>query len=414
MNQTASHDAPAGRAAETTQRERLPLGQILLLAALTATLPASIDGMSPALPAVAGALAVDPRLASSAMSAFVISFALAQLVGGMLADALGRRPVVLGGLVIFTLAGLLAANAPSFTWLLAARALQGLGAAAAVLLARTIVRDQLPREAAARALALIGIFFALTPVVAPLLSGALVAFGGWRAPLLAMSALGVVVGVASLLRLPETLPVEKRLPLDPGGLVRSLGRLAGSPALMVYVLGNAFAYSGILLFSSAAPQVIIDHLGIPAATYALLFAVSTTGFMAGNALSFRLLRAHGVDGTLRIGVVVQLAGPLVMIATTAVWPGAWAALILPQMIYTLGWGVVQPQAQAGALSTHPESIGQSSALLGFGQLAIAGVIVAIFARTTSGTSLSLALGMALCGVLALVCAWGLIGRVREG
>lgn len=390
----------------------MPLGQIVLLAALTATLPASIDGLSPALPAIATALATDAAHVSAAMSAFVISFAIAQLIGGMLADALGRRPVILGGLVIFTLAGLLAASATSFTMLLAARALQGFGAAAAVLLARTIVRDQLPREAAARALALIGMLFGSVPILAPLISGALVAFGGWRAPFLAMAALGLAVGVASLHRLPETLAPERRQPFDLRGLARSLGHLSRSHALMAYVLGNAFAYSGILLFSSAAPQVIIGHMGHPAATYALLLSLSTLGFMAGNAAAFRLVQRRGVDATLRIGVLFQLAGPLVMLAATHVFPVAWPALILPQILYTFGWGIVQPQAQAGALSTHPESIGQASALLGFGQLAIAGIIVAIFSRLTEGASFTLALGMALCGTLAAACGWLMVGRTR--
>lgn len=403
-----------GSGAPEPARETLPLGQIILLAALTATLPASLDGLSPALPAVGAALATQAAHVPAAMSAFVISFAIAQLAGGMLADALGRRPVVLAGLLVYTAGGLLCALATSFPLLLAARALQGLGAAAAVLLARTIVRDQLPREAAGRALALIGIFFAMTPILAPLVGGALVALAGWRAPFLAMAALGAVVGLASLRRLPETLAPDRRLPLDPAALLRSLAGLAASRALMAYVLANAFAYSGILLFSAAAPQVIIGHMGFPAPTYAVLFALSTLGFIAGNALSFRLVARIGVDATLRLGALFLLAGPLVMIATAQAWPAHWAALVLPQIIYTFGWGVVQPQAQAGALSTHPQSIGQASALLGFMQLAIAGLVVAAFSRIAGGLSLPLAIGMALCGGLALLGAWGLIGRTREG
>jgi DHA1 family bicyclomycin/chloramphenicol resistance-like MFS transporter len=408
QSEKAAPPPPSG--ADAAAEARLPLGQIVLLAALTATLPASIDGLSPALPAIAGALGVEATRVSTAMSAFVISFAIAQLIGGMLADALGRRPVILGGLVIYIGGGLLAANAASFPMLLAARACQGLGAAGAVLLARTIVRDLLPREAAARALALIGMLFGLVPILAPLISGVLVSLGGWRAPFLAMAALGVAVGAASLLRLPETLAPHARAPLDPAGLMRSLARLTASRALMTYVLANAFAYSGILLFSSAAPQVIVGHMGFPAATYAMLLALSTLGFMAGNFASFRLVRRRGVDMTLRLGTLSLLAGPALMLAATRAWPEAWPALILPQMLYTFGWGVVQPQAQAGALSTHPESIGQASALLGFGQLAIAGLIVALYSQATTGLAPALALGMASCGVLALAMAWGLVGR----
>ncbi|MBN8831089.1 MAG: multidrug effflux MFS transporter, partial [Sphingomonadales bacterium] len=382
--------------------EKLPLGQVILLAALTATLPASLDGLSPALPAIAQGLSTDAAHVSAAISAFVILFALAQLAGGMLADALGRRPVVLGGLVIYVAGSIGAAYAPNFELLLVARAFQGLGTAAAVMLARTIVLDQLPREAAAQALALIGIFFSLTPIIVPLVRGALVALAGWRAPLLAMGALGVVVGIASLYRLPETLARHDRLPFDPGALLRSLAHLARSRPLMAYVLANAFAYSGILLFSAAAAQVIIGHMGVEVGIYALLFSLSTAGFMAGNAVSYRLVRRRGLDGTLRAGLLFLGLGPLLMILASQAWPQAWAALILPQILYSLGWGIVQPQAQAGALSTHPESIGQCSSLLGFVQLAIGGAIVAVFSRVTAGTSLALALGMAFCGFTALL------------
>ncbi len=388
------------------------MGQIILLAALTAILPASTDGLSPALPALAGVLEVEATRTSTAMSAFVIAFALAQLVGGMLADALGRRPVVLGGLVIYALASLLGACAPDYETLLAARTLQGLGAAMAVLLARTIVRDRLPRESAAQALALIGLLFGLVPILAPLVSGALVELGGARAPFVAMAVLALIVGFASLTRLPETLAADQRVPLDPAGLLRSLAELLRSPALMAYVSANGFAYSGILLFSAAAPQVIIGHLGFAASAFALLLALSTLGFMAGNAVSMRMVRGHGVDRTARLGTVSLLAGPVLMIASTHAFPGAWAALILPQMFYTFGWGMVQPQMQAGALSTHPGRIGQASALIGFFQLAIAGLVVAIFSRLTDGLPLSLALGMAACGSVALLIAWSFVGRVK--
>lgn len=377
-------------------------------------MPASIDGFSPALPAIANALATDVAHVSAAISAFVISFAIAQLLGGMLADALGRRPVVLAGLGIFIAGSLLSAFAPSFIMLLLARILQGLGAAAAVLLARTIVRDQLPREAAARALALIGIFFSMTPIVAPLLSGVLVMFGGWRAPLIAMAVMGGIIWVISLLRLPETLPPEKRLPFDAPDLLRSLSHLARSRALMAYVIANAFAYSGILLFSAAAPQVMIGTLAVPAVAYATLFALSSIGFLCGSGASFRLARSLGVDATLRFGVPFLLAGPLCMLMIALCWPNAWAAMVFTQFVYTFGWGLVQPQAQAGALSAHPEAIGQASSLIGFVQLAIAGGVVAVFAWVTDGAPHTLAAGMILCGGAALVWTWASIRPLRAG
>lgn len=390
----------------------LPRSLLLLVAALTALLPLSIEGMSPVLPAVGAALDVSRADVAGAMSAFVITFAAAQLFCGMLADAVGRRPVIYGGLILYIVASLIGAGATSFVMVLTARALQGLGCAAVALLARTIVRDLLERTDAARTLALVGAIYGPVPSLAPLLSGLLVTMFSWRAPLLAMAVLCALVVLACLRFLPETLRIEQRLPLNPGGVMRSLGNLARSKALLAFVFANAFAYSVLFMFTTGAPQVIVGRLGESAGHYAIMLAISTTGFIVGCIASNRMIRTHSLEATLRIGTLIQIGAGVTMVIATWAFPGTWEALVLPEILYTVGWGVVQPQMQAGALSLHPRAIGQASALLGFGQLAIAGVIVALFARVTTGSSLSLALGMMVCAVMATLCVWAMIGRGR--
>lgn len=392
---------------------QLPRSLLLLIAALTALLPMSTDGMSPDLPALGVGLAVPMADVAAVMSAFVIAFAAAQLLCGALADAVGRRPVILGGLILYIVASVIGATARDFTIVVAARALQGLGCAAAVLLARTIVRDLLDRMGAARVLGIIGAIFGPVPILAPLLSGGLVTLFGWRAPLLGMGILCALVAIASVRLLPETLRPEHRQPLHPWHVICSIGRLARSRPLLAYVFGNAFSFTGILLFSAAAPQVIIGHMGQSTGQFAMLLSLSTAGFVIGSFVSSRIVHRFALEGTLRIGTVLQASGTLLMIVTTSVAPESWAALVLPQIIFTFGWGFVQPQMQAGALSLHPRAIGQSSALLGFVQLSIAGIIVALFARLTDGDARSLAFGMAACAVTGLVIAWTLIGRARE-
>jgi DHA1 family bicyclomycin/chloramphenicol resistance-like MFS transporter len=251
------------------------------------------------------------------------------------------------------------------------------------------------------------------PTLAPLLSGGLVMLFGWRASLLAMGILCAIVGLASLRILPETLRADKRLPLNPGDVLRSLGSIARSKALLAFVFGNAFAYSVLFMFSTGAPQVIVGRFGETAGHYALMLALSTLGFVFGSLASNRMIRTHTLEATLRIGTVIQLGAGIAMVLATWALPNSWAALVLPEIVYTFGWGVVQPQMQAGALSLHPRAIGQASALLGFGQLAIAGIIVALFAQVTTGSALSLALGMMFCASVAVLCAWGLVGRVRD-
>ncbi|MBT2187890.1 MFS transporter [Sphingobium nicotianae] len=393
--------------------QHLPRALLLLVAALTAILPLSIEGMSPVLPSLTSDLAVPRADVAAAMSAFVIAFAAAQLFCGMLADAVGRRPVIYAGLILYIAASLIGASAHDFVVVVTARVLQGLGCAALALLARTIVRDLLDRADAARTLALVGAIYGPVPTLAPLLSGGLVMLFGWRAPLLSMGVICAIVALASLRILPETLSPERRLPLNPGGVLRSLGGLARSKALLAFVFGNAFAYSVLFMFSTGAPQVIVGRLGETAGHYSIMLAISTLGFVFGSLLSNRMIRTHSLEAALRFGTVIQVSAGIVMIAATALWPGAWEALVVPEIFYTFGWGVVQPQMQAGALSLHPRAIGQASALLGFGQLAVAGVIAAGFARLTTGSALSLAIGMAFCAGMALLCAWVFIGRMRE-
>ncbi len=390
----------------------LPRSLLFLAAALTAILPMSIEGMSPSLPALGAGLSVARADVAVAMSVFVIAFAAAQLFCGMLADAVGRRPVIFAGLGLYIAASLLGASANDFSMVLVARALQGLGCAAVVLLARTIVRDLLDRTDAARALALVGALYGPVPILTPLISGGLVMLFGWRAPLLAMGVICAIVALFSLRSLPETLRPDHRLPLNPRGVARSLLQLARSRPLLMFVFGNAFAYSGLFVFSTVAPQVIVGRFGESAGHYAMMLALSTTGFIIGSILSNRMVRSHSLEATVQLGTLVQVCATLAMIAGTWAAPDSWAALVLPEILYTTGWGIVQPQMQAGALSLHPRAIGGASALLGFGQLAIAGILVAILARLTTGSSLSLALGMLFCSCMAFLCAWVFIARLK--
>ena len=396
-----------------TPADHLPRNLLILLSALTAMLPATVECFSPMLQAAGTALATRPGHASVAMSAFVIAFAGAQLFGGALGDALGRRPVIIGGLILYIAACVGASASGSFTLFLAFCALMGLGCAAAVLLARTIVRDLLDRIPAAKALATMGMIYGPVPILSPLLSGALVSLFGWRVPLLVLGALTAIILLMTLRSLPETLKPALRMPLHPVTVLRSFGRLARSGPLLAYVVGNAFAYSGIFIFASSAPQVIIQTMGNSAGHYSMMLALSTFGFMLGNMISRRLVHRFLIEGTLRIGAVFLLVGGVASICTTHIWPLAWAALVLPQLVYATGWGVVQPQMQAGALSLHPRAIGQASALIGFAQLSIAGAIVAVFSRITDGSADALSLGTLMCGVVAALFAWALIGRVKD-
>jgi DHA1 family bicyclomycin/chloramphenicol resistance-like MFS transporter len=379
----------------------LPLGFLLMLAGLTALLPASIDGFGPALPAVATTLHTSGGWAQAAMSLFVLAFAAGQILCGMLSDRFGRRPVVTGGLALFAAGGFAGALAPSIGLLIAARVLQGAGASAAVLLGRTIVRDILDREHAGRALALIGIFVGIVPVAAPLISGSLVSLVGWRAPLVALAGVGLLLLLICAWRLPETLRERDLQAMSHGGLARAARTMFGSPRYIGYVGSLAFAYAGILLYGSTASLVLVRHMGISTIHYSLLYALSTSGFIAGNFLSSQLVIRRGVDRTLGLGILLLVAGGGLMAVGTMLTPRHWAAVVVPMIVYCCGWGVSQPQMQAGALSLFPQLIGRSSALLGFAQLATGAIVVALFGQFGHESASRLGLAMAGCGLAAM-------------
>lgn len=270
---------------------------LLLLSALVAFGPLSIDMYLPSLPAIAADLGASDAQVQRSISGFLVGFCVGMLFYGPLSDRFGRRPVLLAGIALYLFSSLACALADSAGQLVLLRVLQALGGGAASVLARAMVRDLYPLGEAARMLALMHMVTMLAPLAAPLLGGYLMLWAGWRA-LFVVLALFAGLCLLAVWRVAESHPPERR----GGSLAQAFlayGRLLGDRRALGYVLCMGLAFAGMFAYISAAPFVFIEHFGVRAERFGWFFGLNILGVMLATWCSARLVRRHGPRPLLR-------------------------------------------------------------------------------------------------------------------
>ncbi|HPD91381.1 MAG: multidrug effflux MFS transporter [Rhodobacter sp.] len=361
----------------------------LLLAALTACGLMALTAYAPALPRIVTDLHAPPARVQLTMSLYFLIFATGQLLGGPLSDRLGRRPVALGGMALFATGSLIGATAGSLESLLAGRMLQALGGAAGAMLARAIIKDVFPADQVARALTQVVMISALVPIVAPVLGGYLADWLGWRSILWVLGAYGTAVFAALALLYRETAPPGARRPL--GAYPRIYRGLIGNRAFMGYTL-NAGAFAvAYFSFLSGMPIALTAATGMGTAEFGRWFALMPAAYLAGNALSSRLLRVHDAARMLRAGSLVSTTGAAAMLACWAVFPPGPAAVFLPALLLTAGHGMAMNSATALSMNSAPDSPGTAAALMGAINMACAGLGTLLVATPSVGAVVAIVL-----------------------
>ncbi|MGE0254403.1 MAG: multidrug effflux MFS transporter [Alphaproteobacteria bacterium] len=370
MSEPVSPFAGTGTVAAPPLR---PSAMALLVAMLFASQMA-ITAFLPALPAIAVAFAMDTGHVAVIIPAFLGAFAVAQLVLGPLADALGRRLILLSGVGLFAAASFVCAVAPSIEVLVAARIAQGAGACTLIVLSRAIVRDTAQGASAARALAYLSMAMGVGPAIAPLLGGTLVESAGWRSIFYATGAVGLLVMLSAALLLPETLPASARRPARFGPLAHAYLDLLGYRAYMGYALAIGLTNAIFHSFVSGAPTVLISLKGVPPQQFGLYLMTIPIGFIATTLVVSRLVPRFGIDRLIWIGggFLVAGAGGILVLALA----GADAPLaIVPFMIlHSIGSGFSVSTGLAGAMNAVPPALaGTAAALAGFFQMALSAI-----------------------------------------
>jgi len=381
-------------------------GMWAVITVLVAFGPLSTDMYLPALPAIGADLDATVAETQLTLSAFLIGFALAQLVYGPLSDRFGRRPVILGGVAIYLVASAACALADTIEALIAARFAQALGACAGPVLGRAVVRDLFGREGAAKALAYIGTAMGLIPAVAPILGGLVTEWLGWRANFAILVGIGVllVLGVTALLH--ETNRHRDPGALDPAQLGRNYLSLLRSREYAGYVLAVASSYAALFCFLSGSPFVLIEYFGVAPTVFGYYFAAVVVGYMAGTVLTARLTGRLGVERMLRSGAVLGVFGAGTMEALSLAGVDHVWAVVGPMVVVMASVGIVLPSGMAGAVGPFPRMAGVASAGLGFVQMmggALAGAAVGAFHDGTPASMIGTMLAVTLIGLA--VFAW---------
>ncbi|TLX58511.1 MFS transporter [Stutzerimonas nosocomialis] len=379
----------------------LPSRQLLaLVMLLTALGEASTQLIVPSLGAVEAALRARPGAGVHALSAFVAAFGLGQLLLGPLSDRIGRRPVLIGGLLTYLLgtgAMLLAGSLGEF---IGARVLQGLGACACMVLARTTVRDVWKAEAGpALAKSVIGMLSAV--MFALMLGGLLHAYGGWRAPIVAslLLGLGALAAVVWLMR-------ESNLQPDPraghlGSLARDYADLLRSPGFPSLVFAIAGTYGAMFAVIAGSSAVYVGRLQLSPAQYGLTFGSIVVGLVAGAYYTQRTIARLGPRRLVARGLLLVASGALLSLLIHQLFGLSVAGLSLPQLLVTLGGGMVLPASIAGAVIPNAHRAGLAAGFMGFAQMlgaTCSGLLLSALADGGAEPMLRVSLGFALAGL----------------
>lgn len=378
------------------------LAMTAVLAMLTALGPLSTDFYLPSLPDIVRVMETDVAGAQTTLSAFLFGFAGGQILWGPLSDRLGRRPVLLTGLALFTLATLACALAPSIEALTVARAVQALGASGPIVLGRAMVRDLYEGPRAGRELARMGMIMGLVPAVAPVLGGVLQQAFGWRSTFVASLAFAAVLAVVVGLLLPETLKARSREPLSLLAIIKGFGTLLQNRAYRVYVGLTALAYGGLFAFISGSSFVLIGIHGLTPAQYGLSFGFGVLGFILGTILAQRLVGRRGMDGVIALGVACLAGGGLAMLLCVLTGFAGPFGVIVPMALYACGVGLTMPQAQASAMMPFPDRAGAASSFTGLCQMLFSACVGLLVGHALKSGALPLPLVMSAIGVAALV------------
>ncbi len=368
----------------------------LFLAATLGILSSAI--YVPAIPAIARSFGVSVAAVELTFAAYLLAFASSMLVLGPLSDRCGRRPVLFIGLAVFVAGNALAATSPDIGTLIAARVIQGLGAASGIVVGRATIRDLYSREEAAKVFAGLGLVMTFLQGSAPILGGRVLVAWGWRAEFALMMIFAAAACALAIAVFPETIRKGTRAG---EGFVRSYLELAKKRGFVVYALAAAGAHAGFHVFSAGAPALLIVHFGIAPQDYGLYAALPAVGFIAGSFLSNRLACRFGIDRLIGLGCAVLVPAGMLMLAFACFGIGGALGIVLPMMLFCCGSGLVTPNAIAGSLSADCGKAGAASSLLSFVQMAGAGGATAGLAFATKGSGLLLAAIIAVLGLVAL-------------
>lgn len=385
----------------------------LLLGALVAIAPLAMDIYLPSMPAMTRSLAATPEQVQLTISVYMFGWGAAQLFAGPMSDRFGRKPALIGGLVVFTLASIACALSTQIGTLVASRFVQAVAMATVVVVPRAIVRDLYEGDRAAHTLSTMMLVLSVAPVAAPILGAELHLRFGWQASFVLVAVYGAIALAAVLFALPETLARS-----DPAAL--KLRRMFGnwtlalrSRRLVGFLLINAFATCGLFAFLAGSAFVFVDALESGERGYAFYFGVVMLGNFIGAWLARRIVIRIGLERVIARGTVLLVIAGVSMAALAWIGVRHPLAVTLPMLAFMLAYMWTVPQSTAGALTPFPEIAGSIASLMSFTQFVVAAGFAYVVGVAYDGTPRPMATAIAVASLAALASYRGLVATAHR-
>jgi MFS transporter, DHA1 family, multidrug resistance protein len=384
--------------------------RILLLGAIIALAPMSIDLYLPALPTLQQALGGTAAQGQLTLSVYFLGLAMGQLIYGPVSDRIGRRKPLYFGLALYALAALGCTLATDINSLIALRFLQALGGCAGMVIVRAVVRDLYTPQEMARVLSMLLLVMGVAPILAPLIgSWVFVAFG-WQAVFGVLVAYGLACLIMAAKYLPETLarPGEA---LEFMRVLKGYGRLLRHRRFMGYALSGGIAQASLFAYIAVSSFVFIDFYALSPTQYGLLFGVNAFGLILGSQINNWMLTRYRAERVLRSALIAYSSFGVVLALVVITGLGGLPGVLIPLWCCIASLGFTFPNSTAAAMAPFGDRAGMAAALLGTLQYGLAAIASGLVASLHDGTALAMALAIAACGLISVIVLRVLTGKL---
>ncbi len=384
-----------------TTRPHSSFSIVFILGLLAMLMPLSIDMYLPALPVIAEQFGVPAGSAQMTLSTYILGFALGQLLYGPMADSLGRKPVVLGGTLVFAGAAAACAMAQSIDHLIVMRFFHGLAAAAASVVINALMRDIYPKEEFSRMMSFVMLVTTVAPLVAPMVGGAVLVWFSWHAIFWLLALAALLASAMIFFFIKETLPAEHRQKFHIRTTLGNFASLFRHKRVLSYMLASGFSFAGMFSFLSAGPFVYIELNHVSPQHFGYYFALNVVFIFVLTMINSRFVRWVGALNMFRIGLWIQFVMAVWMVVTAFFDVGFWT-LVIGIAAFVGCISIVSSNAMAVILDEFPHMAGTASSLAGTFRFGIGAIVGALLSLATFTTAWPMLWSIALCATCSIL------------
>ncbi len=374
---------------------------VFILGLLAMLMPLSIDMYLPALPVISAQFGVPAGSAQMTLSTYILGFALGQLFYGPMADSLGRKPVILGGTLIFAAAAVACALAQSIDQLIVMRLFHGLAAAAASVVINALMRDIYPKEEFSRMMSFVMLVTTIAPLVAPMAGGAVLVWFSWHAIFWILALAALLASAMIFFFIDETLAVERRQKFHIRTTMGNFASLFRHKRVLSYMLASGFSFAGMFSFLSAGPFVYIELNHVSPQHFGYYFALNIVFLFIMTIINSRFVRRIGALNMFRAGLWIQFVMAIWLVVSAFFGVGFWA-LVVGVAAFVGCVSMISSNAMAVILDEFPHMAGTASSLAGTCRFGIGAVVGALLSMATFNTAWPMLWAMAFCATSSIL------------